>query len=65
VDVLDLLDEFLGGEGIEVVVAGLPELLAGAFEEFGGLSFEDSEERGEGAGFRFAGEEVDMLGIRM
>ena len=42
VDVLDLLNEFAGGEGVEVVIAGLPELLARAFQELGRLSFEDS-----------------------
>lgn len=57
-----LLDEFSGGEGIEVVVPGLPEVVSGAFEEFGGFAFEDSQELGEGADFRFAGEKVDVLG---
>jgi hypothetical protein len=33
-DVLELLDEFGLGEDVEVVVTGLPELGAGAFEEF-------------------------------
>lgn len=64
VDVLDLFYEFAGGEGVEVVVARLPELVAGAFEEFGGFSFEDSEEGGQSADLRFAGQEMDVLGIR-
>ena len=34
VNVLELLDEFGLGEDVEVVVTGLPELGAGAFEEF-------------------------------
>jgi hypothetical protein len=34
VDVLDLFYEFSCGEGVEVVVAGLPELFASSFEEF-------------------------------
>ena len=61
-DVLNLLYEFVCGEGVEVVVTGLPELVPGAFEELGGFSFDDSEEGGEGTDFRFAGEEVDVLG---
>jgi hypothetical protein len=34
VDVAELLDELGLGDYVEVVVAGLPELGAGAFEEF-------------------------------
>jgi len=34
VDVLDFLFEFACGEDIEVVVAGLPEVVALVFEEF-------------------------------
>ncbi len=34
VNVADLLYEFSGGEGVEVVVTGLPELFASSFEEF-------------------------------
>jgi len=62
VDVADLLYELARCEGVEVVVTGLPELFAGAFEEFGGFAFDDSEEGGEGVGFWFAGEEVNVLG---
>jgi hypothetical protein len=62
VDVLDLLFEFAGGEDVEVVVAGLPEVVAGAFEEFGGFAFDDSEGGGEGVGFGFAEEEVEVFG---
>ncbi len=39
VDVTDLLDEFARCESVEVVVAGLPEVFACAFEEFGGFAF--------------------------
>ena len=46
-DVLDFLFEFARGVDVEVVVAGLPEVIAGAFEEFGGLAFDDSEGGGE------------------
>ncbi|MDP9049212.1 MAG: hypothetical protein M3O31_00595 [Acidobacteriota bacterium] len=41
-DVAELLNEFVLGEDVEVVVAGLPELGAGAFEEFRGLSLQDT-----------------------
>ena len=34
VNVLDLLFELTGREDVEVVVAGLPEVFAGTFEEF-------------------------------
>ena len=50
VDVADLLHELARCEGVEVVVTGLPELFAAAFEEFGGFAFDDSEEGGEGVG---------------
>ncbi len=43
-DVLDLLDEFSGGEGVEVVIAGLPESATGALQWFGGFSFKNVEE---------------------
>ena len=43
VDVLDLFDEFTGGEGVEVVVPVLPESLAVDSEEFGGFAFNDAE----------------------
>ena len=62
VDVLDLLFEFSGGEEIEVVVAGLPEVGARAFEEFGGFSLDDSEGGGEGVVFGFAEEEMEVFG---
>jgi hypothetical protein len=62
VDVADFFHEFAGGEGVEVVVAGLPELFASAFEEFGGLAFDYSKEGGEGVFLRLAGEKVNVLG---
>ena len=62
VDVLNFLFEFACGEDVEVVVAGLPEVVAGAFDEFGGLAFYDSEGGGEGVGFGFAEEEVGVFG---
>jgi len=43
VDVTDFLYELSRREGVEVVVAGLPEVFAGAFEEFGGFSLDDSK----------------------
>jgi hypothetical protein len=61
VDVLELLDEFGMGEDVEVVVAGLPELGAGAFEELGGFALEDADGCREWAAFRFGQEKVDML----
>jgi hypothetical protein len=61
-DVADLLYEFGGGEDVEVVVAGLPEVVAGAFEEFGGFSFENSDGGGEDAVFGFGEEEMDVFG---
>jgi hypothetical protein len=62
VDVLDFLFEFSGGEDVEVVVAGLPEVFSGAFEEFGGLAFDDSEGGREGVVFGFVEEEMDVFG---
>jgi len=62
VDVSDFLFEFSGGEDVEVVVAGLPEVAVRSFEEFGGLAFDDSEGGGEGVGFGFAEEEVEVFG---
>ena len=62
VDVSDFLFEFACGEDVEVVVAGLPEVVAGAFEKFGGLALDDSEGGGEGVGFGFAEEEMDVFG---
>ena len=43
VDVPELLDVLAVGEDVEVVVAGLPELFAVAFEELGGFRLEDVE----------------------
>jgi hypothetical protein len=60
VDVLDLLFEFSCGEDVEVVVARLPEVAVGSFEEFGGLAFDDSE--GGGEVFWFAEEEMEVFG---
>ncbi len=51
VDVLDFLFELSVGEDVEVVVAGLPEMFSGTFEEFGGFAFDDSEGGGEVFGF--------------
>ena len=62
VDVADFLYKFPCGEDVEVVVAGLPEVLAGAFEEFRGFSFDDAERRGESVVRWLAEEEVDVLG---
>jgi len=42
-NVLQLFDVLAMGEDVEVVVAGLPELAAVAFEELGGFRFEDVE----------------------
>ena len=44
VDVAELLDELGLCQDIEVVVAALPELLAVAFETFGGLCFQGAED---------------------
>jgi hypothetical protein len=60
VDVLDFFFELSGGEDVEVVVAGLPEVSVRSFEQFGGLAFDDSE--GGGEFFWFAEEEVDVFG---
>jgi hypothetical protein len=62
VDVLNFLDEFGCGEDVEIVVARLPEVIAGALEEFGGFSLEDSEGGGELVVLWFAEEEVDVFG---
>ena len=40
VDVLELLGELVRGEDVEVVVAGLPEVVSGAFELARGLLLE-------------------------
>jgi hypothetical protein len=62
VDVFDFFFEFSGGEDVEVVVAGLPEVAVRSSEEFGGLAFDDSEGGGEGVSFGFAEEEVEVFG---
>ena len=49
-DVAELFGELGFSEDIEVVVAGLPELFASAFGEFGGLAFENAEEGCERSG---------------
>ena len=56
VDVDQLIDPLWVGEDVEVVLAGLPELGSGAFEEFGRLSFEGSECVVEALEFWFAEE---------
>ena len=61
-NVLELLDMLAVGKDVEVVVAGLPEVLAVAFEEFGGFSFEDTESCGQRVSPRFGEEEVNVLG---
>jgi hypothetical protein len=62
VDVLELLDELGMGEDVEVVVTGLPELEASPFEEFGGLSLQDTECVVEPLELGFAEKQVDVLG---
>jgi hypothetical protein len=62
VDVLDFLFEFACGEDVEVVVPRLPEVIALALEEFGGLAFDDSDGGGEGVFFWFAEEEMGVFG---
>jgi hypothetical protein len=62
VDVLDFLFELSGGEDVEVVIAGLPEVAVHSFEEFGGLAFDDSDGGREWLVFGFAQEEVEMFG---
>ena len=52
VHVPELLCALGFGEDIEVVVAGLPELLAVAFQELRAFGFEDVEGCFEGIGFR-------------
>jgi hypothetical protein len=61
-DVADFFYKFASGEDIEIVVAGLPEVVAFAFEEFGGFPLEDPDGGGEDAVFGFAEEKVDVLG---
>jgi hypothetical protein len=43
VDVADFFYEFCVGKYVEVVVAGLPEVVPNAFEKFRRFSFDDSE----------------------
>jgi len=62
VDIAKLFEALVFGVDVEVVVAGLPEGFAGAFEESGGLWFEDSEGGGEVGFGGFGEEEVDVLG---
>lgn len=50
------------GEDVEVVVAGLPEVLVIAFEEFGGFALEDSHRVAESLASGFGEQEVDVLG---
>jgi hypothetical protein len=47
VDVLDFLFELACREDVEVVIAGLPEVVAFVLEEFGGLALDDSDAGGE------------------
>jgi hypothetical protein len=62
VDVANLLYEFRRREDIEVVVTRLPEMGSFVFQELRGFAFDDSHGRGEGMAFRFAQEEMNMLG---
>jgi hypothetical protein len=64
VDVLDFLFEFACGEDVEVVVAGLPEVVAFPFEKFGGLAFDDSDGGREEVVFGSAEEEMEMFGYQ-
>jgi len=61
VDVLELLDVLAVGEDVEVVVAGLPELFAVAFEALGGFSLEDSHRIAEELLLRLGEQQVDVL----
>ena len=47
VDVLQFFDVLFLGEDVEVVVAGLPEVLVVSFEELRGFGFEDVERCGQ------------------
>jgi hypothetical protein len=62
VDVFQLLDPLWMSEHVEVVVAGLPELGARAFEYFGDLALENTESGGERMELWFAEEKVDVFG---
>lgn len=61
-DVLELLRELVRGEDVEVVVAGLPEVVSGAFELARGLLLEGLEEGSERDVEGLVDEEVDVLG---
>ena len=61
VDVPELLDVLSVGEDVEVVVAGLPELFAVAFEALGGFSLEDTHGVAEELLLRFGEQQVDVL----
>ena len=60
--VLQLFDSLGFGEDVEVVVAGLPEVFAGASEEFGGFALENAEGGGHASCLWFRHQEVDVLG---
>ncbi len=62
VHVTEFFSELPLGEDVEVVVAGLPEVLAVAFEALRGFVFEDVESYSQGVGFGFGDEEMDVLG---
>jgi hypothetical protein len=62
VEILKLLGELVVGEDVEVVIAELPELRPVAFELFGGLGLEGSEEVLELDLFRFREKEMNVLG---
>ncbi len=62
VNITEFLDEFGMGQDVEVVVAALPELLAVAFEPFGGLCLQGAEDVFELLLSGLAEQEVDVLG---
>ena len=62
VHVLQLFDSLGFGEDVEVVVAGLPEVFAGASEKFGGFALEHAEGGGYGSYLWLRHEEMDVLG---
>lgn len=62
VDVHQFFDPFCVGEDVEVVIARLPELRAGAFQELRGFSLQDVERGLQDLVFRFAEEKVDVFG---
>jgi len=51
----------VGGEDVEVLVAGLPELFAVALETLGGFSLEDSHGVAEESLLRFGEQQVGVL----